>query len=331
MIAATQNYLANAWQQSVAAWDRFWFTPQPPQTLAVIRICTGLMLFYTHAVWTCDWEGFFGSAGWLDAQARELIYSNLSPFEKNCVWSHFFWISDPTTLWVLHWVGLVIFACMTLGFCTRTMSVLAWLWTVSYARRVPIALFGLDAINLMLAMYLMLGPSGAVWSVDAWLKKRRVANTTGQGSVATNISLRLIQLHMCLIYLFSALGKLKGDMWWAGDALWGAVGNLEYQSLDLTWMASWPLLIGLLTHVTVLWELGYPALIWNKSWRPVMLALAVFVHLGIGLGMGMMTFGLVMIIGNLAFVEASFWPLGWSRAAVKEGTKTQMHTDKKRR
>ena len=58
-----------------------------------------------------------------------------------------------------------------------------------------------------------------------------------------------------------------------------------------------------MTHVTVFWELTYCALVWPRLTRPWVLLMAVFVHGGIVLFLGMPTFGLVMLIGNLAFVS----------------------------
>jgi hypothetical protein len=200
--------------------------------------------------------------------------------------------------------------------------VLAWLFTVSYAHRNPLALFGLDAVNMMLTMYLMLGPCGAVWSLDRLLSRGRAraaqdrakeaqrlaarevaASDAAPELISANFSTRLIQCHMCLIYLFSALGKLQGETWWDGSAIWFAVGNLEYQAWDATWIAAYPLLGNFITQTTVLWELSYAVLIWPRLWRPLMLALAVPLHLGIGLWLGMPSFGVAMLIGNMAFVE----------------------------
>ncbi len=84
--------------------------------------------------------------------------------------------------------------------------------------------------------------------------------------------------------------------------MWLSVANLEYQTLDLTWLADWPLLAAFLTHLTVWFEISYFALIWPRRTRPIYLALAVWMHLGIAFCMGMITFGLAMLIGNLAFV-----------------------------
>ena len=108
---------------------------------------------------------------------------------------------------------------------------------------------------------------------------------------------------MCVIYLFGGIGKLRGVAWWDGSAVWMSVANYEYQSLDMTWLAHFPILIALMTHVTVLWETFYCVLVWNRITRPIMLALAVAVHGGIALFLGMITFGLAMIYGNMAFIQ----------------------------
>ena len=52
----------NSWLKPAAiAWDRFWFTPSKPHTLALLRILGGGMLFYTHAIWTVGLNDFLGA------------------------------------------------------------------------------------------------------------------------------------------------------------------------------------------------------------------------------------------------------------------------------
>jgi len=178
---------------------------------------------------------------------------------------------------------------------------------------VPGALFGLDQINTLLAMYIMLGPSGAAYSVDRWLAARRSGKPLPPAapSVSANLAVRLIQVHMCIIYFFAGLSKMQGLTWWSGSALWGAFANLEYQSLDMTWVAAWPLLVAALTQVTVWWELAFALIIWPRVLRPLVLIIAIPLHLGIGICLGMMTFGLVMLIGCTAFV-----PPEWVRSIL---------------
>jgi uncharacterized membrane protein YphA (DoxX/SURF4 family) len=299
-----RGYVADVW----GAWDEFWFTPTNPSTLSAIRVLAGAMLFYTHLVWSFDLSGFFGQNGWLPTKLMHDVhqFSNGgvdSP--TRWIWTYFDYVDSPTWLWVAHIAALFVFFFLMIGFFSRTMAVLAYLIAVSYASRVtPGAYFGLDKINCMLAMYLMLGPCGARYSLDRIWRLRRGAPREVPPSVSASIAIRLIQLHMCIIYLFSGLGKLQGESWWNGEAVWFSSANLEYQYLiDMTWLASYPLLVNFLTHATVFWELTYCGLVWPRLTRPWVLLLAVMVHGTIVVAYGMPTFGLVMLIGNLAFVS----------------------------
>jgi uncharacterized membrane protein YphA (DoxX/SURF4 family) len=301
VVTNVKGYLGDCWD----AWNYFWFNPTNPATLSAIRVFAGAMLFYTHLVWTFDFRGFFGNDGWLpvDMMSRLKLYTNGDT--PRWSWSYFSLDLPPSVLWILHITALIVFFCLMIGFFSRTMAVLAYVAAVSYANRItPGAYFGLDKINCMLAMYLMLGPCGARYSIDRIWRLRRGEPKEVPPSIGANIAIRLIQLHMCIIYLFSALGKLQGDSWWTGEAVWYSSSNYEYQFLvDMTWLANWPKLIALLTHATVYWELTYAALVWPRLTRPWVLLMAVMVHVGIAVAYGMPTFGLVMLIGNCAFIS----------------------------
>lgn len=276
-------------------WNRFWFVPQSVETLSVMRILVGSMLFYTHAVWTIDLAAFMGH---IEA-AIPNDYRSTFPEYGAYAWSHFDWVDWNVWLWGSHILALIVFAMFMLGAFTRITSILAFLFVVSYANRATGALFGLDQINAFLTLYLAISNCGAKFSLDA-----KWSQGQGRGVVAVNntIATRLIQIHMCIVYLFAGLGKAQGATWWNGEAVWGTLASYEYQTLDMTWLAGSMWLINLLTYATIAWEISYPFLIWPKLTRPIFLALAILVHLSIGICMGMMTFGLIMLYGNLAFV-----------------------------
>lgn len=287
-------------RSALRAWDRFWFTPQQPHTLALVRICGGAMLLYTHLVWTLDLEAFFGPHAWLNGQTVTLM--NQGPDGRGYAWSYLFYVQSPALLWTLHLAALVVFAMLTVGLWSRITSVLACVITLAYCNRATGSWFGLDQVNAYIAMYLMVGHCGGVYSLDRWLLTRRGMATDVRPRIDTNIAVRLMQLHLCVIYLFGGIGKARGEFWWDGSAMWMSVASLEYQSLDMTWMVHHRWLLALLTHITVFWETFYCFFVWPKLTRPICLLLAVLVHGGIALALGMKTFGLAMIIANLAFV-----------------------------
>ena len=291
------RYASRCERALAQGWDEFWFSPADPTLLGVLRILTGLMLFYTHAVWGLALDAFFGPVSWLNPGLVRAIQSDQFVFS-------FWWWVPARGIWPAHLASMVVLALFTLGLWTRVTSALAVFVALSYANRVPAALFGLDQINLMLSLYLAIGPSGQALSVDRRLARRRrgAAGADPAPSVGANLAQRLIQVHMCVIYFFAGISKLQGPAWWDGEAMWLAFANLEYQTADMLWLARHPWLVNCATHVTVLWELSFCVLIWRPLWRPLVLAMAVVLHVGIGACLGMWTFGLIMLVGCASFL-----------------------------
>ncbi len=148
-------------------WNRFWFQPTDPATLCLIRIGAGAMLFYTHLVWSLDLEGFFGPTARISSEFAH-VFNNPAQQGPDYAVTYFHYVTSPAALWAVHLAGLLVFLLLTIGLFTRVVSVVAFLITLAYVHRVPGALFGLDQINVFLAMYLMVGPAGACYSVDRW-------------------------------------------------------------------------------------------------------------------------------------------------------------------
>ncbi len=132
--------------------------------------------------------------------------------------------------------------------------------------------------------------------------------------------LRLIQIHLVVIYAMAGLAKVQGLSWWNGTAIWKTMATGEFVVLDFTALAAWPLLINLVTHASLALELLYPVLIWVKIVRPLLLAGVMALHLGIAvMSPGLTEFALVMIAANLAFVSGP-----WLRRLVTGSNQPNM-------
>ncbi|RMF39130.1 MAG: HTTM domain-containing protein [Planctomycetota bacterium] len=284
----------------MAAWNRFWFEPLLPHTLAVIRVFTGAMAAYIHAIWLSHVDDFMGPTPWVDRPAWEALH------DRDWAWSWLWYFDQPALLIGHQVVAIVAALALMVGLATRITSVLSWWLMLMVCHRLTLALFGLDQIVVMLLMYLMLSQCGGVWSIDRRLRSRigpRWWLATDQPHFSNRVATRLIQLHLCVIYAFSGLSKARGEMWFDGSALWYALVNYEYQSLDLVWLGRYPWLVSLLTLATLFWETFYCALVWPRLTRPFVLGMAVVVHGGIALALGMPTFGWMMIVANMAFIQ----------------------------
>ncbi|MCC9600074.1 HTTM domain-containing protein [Stieleria sp. JC731] len=298
-------------------WDRFWFTPRLPHVLCAMRIAAGAMLFYCHLVLLGSLLDFVGPNGWINSEMARQLHDGA--FGANDWARSYLWhIESPTLLYAHHAITLVIMAAMTIGLGTRIVVPIALFLQLMYLHRLTGALFGLDQIVTYITMYLVIAPSGACFSVDALLRKRFVEGAAGSRfvawllpdaspSVAANIATRLLQLHLCVIYLFGGLSKARGETWWNGMAVWYAVSNFEYQSLNMTWLSRYPAIISALSNATLFWEVFYCALVWPRVTRPFVLGIAVMVHGGIALFLGMITFGTMMIVANGIFLSPNLF------------------------
>ncbi len=278
-------------------WDAFWFRPTDPTLLGLLRILTGLMLLYTHAVWGLVLDEYFGGASWL---SPALVRAT----QQDGYACSFWWAVPEDWLWPVYAFSMLVLLLFTVGLFTRVTSVLSVLVVTSFAHRVPQATFGLDQINAMLTLYLTIGASGQALSLDRLIAGRRGGAPSKRPlpSARANLGLRLINVHMCVIYFFAGISKLQGESWWTGEAMWRAFANLEYQSIDMTWLAWHPWILNLLTHISVLWEVFFCVLIWQPRLRSPMLVGAVVLHVGIGACLGMWTFGLIMLVGCASFL-----------------------------
>src|SRR5262245_27278677 len=105
------DYFRELARATTAGWNRFWFSPQDPATLGLIRFLAGAMLFYTHLVWSLDLEGFFGEPGWLAPEALQVAYGDM----RSHFWSHWHWIDSRAAMWTIHVAALVVFGMLTVG------------------------------------------------------------------------------------------------------------------------------------------------------------------------------------------------------------------------
>jgi len=247
------------------------------------------------------------------------------------VFSYWYHLTDPTTMYVVHAVYLVVCVLFTLGLWTRVTSVLAWAGSLSYIHRGQLILFGQDTMQTILLMYLMIGPSGAALSVDALRARFRAAKAKlGAGGRAVpwadavlggpakawlaNFAVRLFQINFCLIYASSGLSKLKGTTWWEHTAPWLIFANPEFGMIRypayewvLRQAMEYRLLIqlffGFVTLFTLFVELGFPFLVWTRM-RPFMVILSVLLHFGIAVFMGLAVFGMYMFCLVLCYFPA---------------------------
>ncbi|MBU6376317.1 MAG: HTTM domain-containing protein [Bdellovibrionales bacterium] len=159
------------------------------------------------------------------------------------------------------------------------------------------------------------------------LASDRVApDETGPRVWLSSMAYRFAQIQLCIIYAFSGWEKLKGPVWWNGEALWSVIANPQMARFDFGWMVHFPLVLVGVAYLTLFWEIYFPVLIWIPRLRVVTLLIGLGFHLSIALMMKIAFFGFLMIGIYVLFLtekevrsvwNAFKWVPGFRRLALK--------------
>jgi hypothetical protein len=186
-------------------------------------------------------------------------------------------------------------ACLLLGWRTRAAAVLVWLTHTALKTSGGANIYGVDEFAHIALFYCIWMPVGHALSLD-----RLAGRVRGEPTPGARLALRVLQLHLCVVYFSSGVHKAMGEQWWDGEAFWRAVMRPDFAQFDMGWVASVPELAMLVCWGTLLVEVGYPLLVWLKWTRTPGALATIGMHVGIAVALGLVSFAGVMIVLNVA-------------------------------
>ena len=313
--------IARLGQQIVAAigrsWSQFWFQPRPTTVLEIVRIGIGAALLFHYTMATPFLFEFWGDSGWMPPEiAREQL-------SNRWMQSVFFYFTSPWQWTAFHAFFLICCTAFTLGWRTSWVKWIVLIGLISYDYRNFVISYGAGSIAVSLVFVLCLAPTGRSMSLDR-LRAVRAAKRADLAAVPptyfspwAGACIRLLQLQMVVLFFVSGAEKIRGDMWWWGDALWVAFSVNEFYNGFVLWLFArqyWLVTLG--TYATILIELAYAFLIWRRRTRPYLLAAAVWLHLNFMFLLGLVYFSVIMIMGHMSFLRQEWLAtlaLWWKR------------------
>jgi vitamin K-dependent gamma-carboxylase-like protein len=297
-------HLARAILASIGrAWSLLWFQPSETSPLELARIGIGGAMLYHYAMATPYLFEFWGDDGWMP-RAIALQY-RANPWMQ----SAFFYFTAPWQWYTFHAAFLVCCLAFMLGWRTAVVKWFVLIGQISYDYRNLVVPYGVDIVLACLLYILCFAPIGKAMSLDR-LRALRTARRDNPAATLppyaspwAGACTRLMQIQMAVIFLYSGLSK-RGDDWWNGDALWYVMSTNEFYHpffVDLLARHYW--MVNAATYATILIEVAYPFLIWQRSTRPYLLAAALFLHLQFFTLLGLYYFSFVMMMGHMSFVR----------------------------
>jgi hypothetical protein len=174
------------------------------------------------------------------------------------------------------------------------------------------------------------------WSVLLWAlwlaqlvralaarRAERTGRTEGRelcealGRLAHNAAMLVIAAEVCLIYATAGWYKIQGDKWQDGSAV--------HYPLHLDYFTPWPalsellagssLLVLVLTYGSVIVQVAFPFVVFNRRVKNVLLVLMIGEHLGIAVVLGLPFFSAAMITADAVFLPTAF--LLWTEGRVR--------------
>jgi len=254
-----------------------WFRPVSARPLAGLRVALPLVLL-CHLVWLSnDVLALHGSRGIIPWELTDLLRDPWVPGLPTLAAALVpLGISAHTAIILLLSVYAGSLLSLALGFCARLSAFLAWGLHLSVVTSGFASFYGVDQLANTFLFYLFVFPSG------------RASIPVG--------CLRVMQIHLCVIYLAAGLFKAMGRQWWNGEAIWQAVSQPAFSTFDLRWLAQDPWIPMLAGWATLVVEIGYTFLIWPRRTRTAWCIATIGLHVGLGVFMGLVFFSSVMIL-----------------------------------
>jgi uncharacterized membrane protein YphA (DoxX/SURF4 family) len=123
-------------------------------------------------------------------------------------------------------------------------------------------------------------------------------------NLVSNSSLLFCKIQFVLIYLLSGMDKLFSEAWRSGDAIFSITHLKFYFNSNLPTPNS-KSLFQILAWLVIIFEIGFPVLIWVRKIRTLVLIVGVLFHGIIIYFLNIPDFGIIMIIPYLLFIKFS--------------------------
>ncbi len=227
---------------------------------------------------------------------------------------YFFW--PDSFAGIMHGILIGLLFLATLGLTNRPLLFFTWVVSQGFANRNYSMLFGADVIGALFLFYLSFTNCTNYFSIKnlfpkIFFKQKKSHNPEYFLDQLSTIFFRLMQIQICVIYMYTGFEKLKGRTWWDGTALWTVFANPQFSAFDFVWLKSFPVFFAVGTFITLIFEVYFPVMVLNKNTRGYWLWAGLFFHVGIGVSLSLMTFSVVMLSTYFLFIDRSIlrrWP-----------------------
>lgn len=251
-------------------------------------------------IWAYD--GIIGPRGWnfavptIEQGSYALI--NVLSHPANSVY---------TWVYIIFIVAQILFLITgILRILPKISSVMIYFFTVNLFLKGGQMFTGGEVLVSLLLFYLMFiqKSNGEKWKISFRISKDEKPEFSFLQNVFNNSFYWMCLIQVCLVYFFSTFYKLLDWNWLNGSAVMYVSRIDAYSSSVNRFFFSDNYTLSMIsTYLLLLYQALFPFVVWIKKIKKPFLIFGVIFHLCIAFGMGIFTFGIVMCLVYLLFLE----------------------------
>jgi hypothetical protein len=272
----------------------FFFQPFSPLNFGYYRIGIGLVALLLSFLLYPSLYLLFGQHGLVIWEVTDALASPCQPtLGRLYQWVNPTFLNADSFLYAFFFIYQLALLIFILGWKTPYMAFLAWLMHLTLMNTCRFGSYGVESMLNIALLYAIFFPCGRSLSIDSKGK-------TDPPDAYSRLSLRVLQLQLCIIYTASGMEKAFGAEWWDGNAIWYSLTEEQFRQFDFFWLSEYTLIAKILGWWTLLIEIGYALFVWYRPTSRFWIIQVLLLHLGIFIFMGLYTFALIMIVFNIS-------------------------------
>lgn len=283
-----------------------------PVTMGVTRALTGFLALVNYLMLSVSFNSWFTESGFYPVRFSERWSQGIPRINLLAG------ITDTPTTMLVFWLGAVAAVFVCVGLFTRVSSIALFVLVVTLHHRCPDILHSGDTLMRQLLFFVMIGPSGAAFSLDRLIGLRRGTAP----AVPPPVSLwpqRLLQVQVAILYFTTVWHKWGGSYWRDGTATWYVPRLEEFDRFPVpAFMDALPF-VYLTTYGTLIVEFALCTAAFVPQLRRWVLLAGLGLHAYIDYHFNIPLFGPLMVSTYVAFYEGHEIAAWWDRLKSRRG------------
>lgn len=286
--------------------SRWLFGYGSPVSLGVLRALVGSLALANFLMLSVDFEAWFTERGFTPAWFAQR-WAGDTP-RLNVLAG----VTDERTTALVFGLGCLAALLTAVGLFSRVATAALFVVVASLHHRTPDILHSGDTLLRQLCFLLMLAPSGAAFSLDRLLARRRGA-APDQPQAVSLWPQRLVQIQVAVVYFTTVWHKWNGATWRDGTATWYVPRLEEFDRFPVPAFFNEMPMVAFTTYATLLIEFALCTAVFYRPLRKWVLLAGLALHASIDYQFNIPLFAQIMVCGYVCFYEGEEVAAWWDR------------------